>query len=142
MTRHRAPIIFFLVRSATLIGAGCFGAGNRKRKNVAEKTTGPLKSKQTSITTVRYPIQSVDRLPTPLIFRYPLPISTLVDFKVKLLYRGYPRDWNIPDGEDGCQGNEEAKEAAQLPSKVTGGQQERQGQPQAQPHSWAESQLT
>jgi hypothetical protein len=27
------------------------------------------------ITTVRYPILSVDRLPTPLIFRYPLPLS-------------------------------------------------------------------
>ncbi len=35
---------------------------------------GPLKSKQTSITTVRYPIVSVERLPTPLIFRYPLPL--------------------------------------------------------------------
>ncbi len=36
---------------------------------------GPLKSKQTSITTVRCPILSVARLPTPLIFRYPLPLT-------------------------------------------------------------------
>jgi hypothetical protein len=48
---------------------------NRKRKYVAEKTTGPLKSKQTLITTVRYPILSVDKLPTPLIFRYTLPLK-------------------------------------------------------------------
>jgi hypothetical protein len=49
---------------------------NRKRKYVAEKTTGPLKSKQTSITTVRCPILSVARLQTPLIFRYPLPLKS------------------------------------------------------------------
>ncbi len=101
---------FFLVRSATPIVAGCIGAPigvaeykedafvrsaspifkpityklsltNRKRKYVAEKTTGPLKSKQTSITTVRYPILSVDRLPTPLCFRYPLPLKVVTNEK-------------------------------------------------------------
>jgi len=41
---------------------------NRKQKYVAETTTGPLKSKQTSITTVWCPILSVARLPTPLFF--------------------------------------------------------------------------
>ncbi len=95
---------FFRVRSSTPIGAGCIGApivlaeykeddcvrcaspifipiayqlsfSNRKRKYVAENTTGPSKSKQTSITMVRYPILSVARLPTPLIFRYPLPLT-------------------------------------------------------------------
>ncbi len=50
---------------------------NRKRKTVAKKTTGPLKCKQTSITTVPYPILSVDRLPTPLIFCYPLPLISI-----------------------------------------------------------------
>jgi hypothetical protein len=68
-------------------------------------------------------------------------LASLDRGKVKLTYRGYPRDWNIPDGEDGCEGNEEAKEAAQLPSEATGGQQEGQGQPQTQPHPCAESQL-
>ena len=91
------------VRSATPIGAGCIGAPivlaeykeddcvrcaspifkpianllsftNRKRKYVGEKTTGSLKSKQTSITTVWYNILTVARLPTPLVFRYPLPL--------------------------------------------------------------------
>jgi hypothetical protein len=46
----------------------------QKRKYVAKKTTCPLKSKQTWITTVPYPILSVARLLTPLIFRYPLPL--------------------------------------------------------------------
>jgi hypothetical protein len=93
----------FRVRSASTIGAGCIGAPigvaeykedacvqcalpifipiayklsltNRKRKYVAEKTTSPLKSKQTSITTVRCPILSVSQTPDPLIFRYPLPL--------------------------------------------------------------------
>jgi hypothetical protein len=105
LTRHSAPIIFFRVRSATPIGAGCIGApialaeykeddcvwcaspifipnayklsfSHRKWKYVAENTTGPSKRKQTSITTVRYPILSVARLPTPLIFRYPLPLTS------------------------------------------------------------------
>jgi hypothetical protein len=51
---------------------------NRKQKYVAEKTTGPLKSKQATITTVLCPILSVDRLPTPLIFRYPLPLKGMI----------------------------------------------------------------
>jgi hypothetical protein len=42
---------------------------------VEEKTTRPLKIKQTSITTVRYPILTVARLSTPLIFHYPLLLS-------------------------------------------------------------------
>jgi hypothetical protein len=95
----------FRVRSAITIGVGYIGAPigvaeynedacvrcaspifmpiayklsltNRKRKYVAEKTTGPLKCKQTSITTkVLCSILSVARLPTPLIFRYPLPLK-------------------------------------------------------------------
>jgi hypothetical protein len=70
-----------------------------------------------------------------------LSLAALYRVKVKLTYRGYPRGWNIPDGENGCEGYEEAKEAAHLPSEATGGQQEGQGQPQAQPHPCAESQL-
>ncbi len=97
-------IFLFRVRSAITIGAGWIGAPigvaeykdgacvrcaspifipiayklsltNRKRKYIAEKTTGPLKSKQTSITTVRCPILSVARLLIPIIFRYPLPLN-------------------------------------------------------------------
>jgi hypothetical protein len=52
-----------------------FSFTNRKRKYVAKTTKGPLKSKQTSITTIPYPILSVARLPTPLIFHYPLPLN-------------------------------------------------------------------
>jgi hypothetical protein len=43
---------------------------NRKRKYVAEKTTGPLKSKQASITTVWYPFLSVYRLPKIALFDF------------------------------------------------------------------------
>jgi hypothetical protein len=93
---------FFHVRSAITIGAGGIGAPlvladykqddrvrcaspifmliayylgftNRKRKYAEEKTTATLKSKQTSIATVRTHILTVVSLPTPLIFRYPLP---------------------------------------------------------------------
>jgi hypothetical protein len=99
----------FRVRSAITIGAGCIGAPigvteykedacvwcaspifipiayilsltNRNRKYVAEKTTGPLKSKQTSITTVRCPDLSVARLPTPLIFHWSLPLRSYYSF--------------------------------------------------------------
>ncbi len=49
---------------------------NRKRKYVAEKTTATLKSKQTSIATVRYPILTVACFPIPLLFHYPLPLKT------------------------------------------------------------------
>ena len=106
LTRHSGLIIFFCVRSATPIGAGCIGAPivlaeykvddcvrcaspifkpiayllsftNRKRKYVGGKTTGSLKIKQTSITTVRYNILTVARLPTPLVFRYPLPLNII-----------------------------------------------------------------
>ncbi len=60
---------------------------------------GPLKSKHTSITTVRYPIVSVDRLPTPLIFRYPLPLKRHVagdGFFIIPSYPGYDsKDFNF-----------------------------------------------
>ena len=93
---------FFCVRCAITIGAGGIGAPlvfadykqddrvrcaspifmviayylgftNRKRKYVEEKTRATLKSKQTSIATVRKHLLTVVSLPTPLIFRYPLP---------------------------------------------------------------------
>ncbi len=72
-----------------------------------------------------------------------LSLASLYRVKVKLTYRGYPRGWNmdIPDGEDSCEGYEEAKEAAQLPPEATGGQQKGQGQPQTQPHPCVGSQL-
>ncbi len=44
-----------------------------KRKYVLEKMTATLKSKQTSITLVRYQLLPVFSLLTPLIFHYPLP---------------------------------------------------------------------
>jgi hypothetical protein len=47
---------------------------NRKRKYVEEKTTATLKSKQTSIATVRKHLRTVASLPTPLSFHYPLPL--------------------------------------------------------------------
>jgi hypothetical protein len=88
---------FFPVRSAITIGAGGIGAPlvfadhkqdgrvqcaspifmliaynlgftNRKRKNVEEKTTATLKSKQTSTATVRRHLLTVVSLPTTLIF--------------------------------------------------------------------------
>jgi hypothetical protein len=103
---------FFHVRSAITIGAGGIGASlvfadskeddhvlraspifmliayylgftNRKRKYHEEKTTATLKSKQTSIAPVRRHLLSVVSLPTPLIFRYPLPLKH---------YRIWPHD--------------------------------------------------
>ncbi len=100
------PGFFFRVRSAITIGAGGIGAPvvladykqddrvrcaspifmliayylgftNRKRKYVEEKTTATLKSKQTSIATVRKHILTAVSLPTSLIFRYPLPLNRL-----------------------------------------------------------------
>ncbi len=47
---------------------------NRKRKYFEEKMTATLKSKQTSITMVRYHLLPVAILLTPLIFHYPLPL--------------------------------------------------------------------
>ncbi len=96
--------IFFLVRSAITIGARYIGAPlvladykedervqsaspifmlianylgftNRKRKYFEEKTTATLKSKQTSIATVRYHLLPVASLLTPLIFHHPLPLK-------------------------------------------------------------------
>jgi hypothetical protein len=49
-----------------------------------EKTTGPLKIKQTSITTFQNHILTVARLPTPLIFRYPLPLTASSDLDQKI----------------------------------------------------------
>jgi hypothetical protein len=57
------------------------GFTNRKRKYVEEKTTATLKSKQTSITTVRKHLLTVVSLLTPLILRYPLPLIISDDFK-------------------------------------------------------------
>jgi hypothetical protein len=99
--------VFFHVRSAITIGAGGIGAplvfadykeddcvwcaspifmlityylgfANRKRKCRKEKTTATLKSKQTSIATARRHLLTVVSLPTPLIFRYPLPLKHLL----------------------------------------------------------------
>jgi hypothetical protein len=67
-----------LVRSATLILmliAYYLDFTNRKRKYFEEKTTATLKSKQTSIATVRYHLLPVASLLTPLIFHYPLLLS-------------------------------------------------------------------
>ncbi len=58
---------------------------NRKRKYVAEKTTATLKSKQTSIATVRYPILTVAFFPNPLLFHYPLPLRKVVCNSTALL---------------------------------------------------------
>ncbi len=98
---------FFHARSAITIGAGGIGAPialadykqddrvrcaspifmliaynlgftNRKRKYVEEKRMATLKSKQTSIATVRKHLLTIVSLPTPLIFRYPLPLTNLV----------------------------------------------------------------
>ncbi len=48
---------------------------NRKRKYVEEKTMATLKSKQTSIATVRNHLRTGASLPTPLPFHYSLPLS-------------------------------------------------------------------
>ncbi len=48
---------------------------NRKRKYFEEKTTATLKSKQTSITTVRNHLRTLARSPTPLIFHWSLPLN-------------------------------------------------------------------
>jgi hypothetical protein len=50
---------------------------NRRWKYLEEKTTGTLKFKQSSIATVLNHLLTVARFPTPLIFRYPLPLSNL-----------------------------------------------------------------
>ncbi len=52
------------------------GFTHRKRKNFEEKTTATLKSKQTSITTVRNHLRTLARSPTPLIFHWSLPLSS------------------------------------------------------------------
>jgi hypothetical protein len=52
-----------------------------KRKYMEEKTTTKLKSKKTSIATVRNHLRTVASLLTPLIFYYSLPLSTV--FKLK-----------------------------------------------------------
>ncbi len=51
---------------------------NRKRKYIEEKTTATLKSKQTSIATVRKHLPTVASLPTPFPFHYPLPLNNIL----------------------------------------------------------------
>jgi len=53
------------------------GFTNRKRKYFEEKTTATLKSKQTSIATVRNHLRTLARSPTPLIFHWSLPLKEL-----------------------------------------------------------------
>jgi hypothetical protein len=48
---------------------------NIRRKYVEEKTTATLKFKQSSIATVLNHLLIVARFPTPLLFRYPLPLN-------------------------------------------------------------------
>ncbi len=48
---------------------------NRKRKYIEEKATATLINKQTSIATVRKHLLTVVSLPTPLVFRYLLPLK-------------------------------------------------------------------
>jgi hypothetical protein len=57
---------------------------NRKRKYVEEKTTATLKSKQTSIATVRKHLRTVASLPTRLPFHYPLPLRNDLHIKTFL----------------------------------------------------------
>ncbi len=60
---------------------------NRRRKYVEEKTTATLKFKQSSMATVLNHLLTEARFPTPLIFRYPLPLRTsncifMIDFLI------------------------------------------------------------
>jgi hypothetical protein len=48
---------------------------NRKRKYFEEKSTATLKSKQTSIATVRNHLRTLASFPTPLIFHWSLPLT-------------------------------------------------------------------
>ncbi len=50
------------------------GFTNRKRKYIEERTAATLKSKQTSIATVRKHLLTVVSLRSPPIFRYPQPL--------------------------------------------------------------------
>jgi hypothetical protein len=52
------------------------GFTNRKRKYFEEKTTATLKSKQTSIATVRNHLRTLASFPTPLIFHLSVPKGT------------------------------------------------------------------
>jgi hypothetical protein len=51
------------------------GFTNRKRTYFEEKTTATLKSKQTSIATVRNHLRTLASFPNPLIFHWSLPLS-------------------------------------------------------------------
>ena len=51
------------------------GFTNRKRKYFEEKTTATLKSKRTSIATVRNHLRTLASSPTPLIFHWSLPLK-------------------------------------------------------------------
>jgi hypothetical protein len=57
------------------------GFTNRKRKYFEEKTTATLKSKQTSIATVRNHLRTLASSPTPLIFHWSLPLRLDCDLK-------------------------------------------------------------
>jgi hypothetical protein len=50
---------------------------NRKRKCFEEKSTATLKSKQTSIATVRNHLRTLASFPTPLIFHWSLPLRSV-----------------------------------------------------------------
>jgi hypothetical protein len=51
---------------------------NRKRKYFEEKSTATLKSKQTSIATVRNHLRTLASFPTPLIFHWSLPLNAFL----------------------------------------------------------------
>ncbi len=51
------------------------GFTNSKRKYFEEKTTATLKSKQTSIATVRNHLRTLASFPIPLIFHWSLPLT-------------------------------------------------------------------
>jgi hypothetical protein len=57
---------------------------NRRRKYLEEKTTATLKFKQSSIATVLNHFLTVARFPTPLIFRYPLPLKASKFIPIRL----------------------------------------------------------
>ncbi len=73
-----------------------FGFTNRKRKYFEEKTTATLKSKQTSIATVRNHLRILASSPTPLIFHWSLPLKVVGNEKL-----GESRGWLLLQGDTG-----------------------------------------
>ncbi len=65
-----APIL--IDRSITNFSAGVSGNGNRIKSKMAAR----YRDKHTSITTVRDQYLSYATFPTPLIFHYPLPLTS------------------------------------------------------------------